>query len=109
VWRVSAYTAAGRLKDHTKIALRAGRIITKYKMAKHFDLSVDQGVITWSRRTDRIDAEQAIDGIYLVRTSLPPNEIGAAEASRGMDPPGIAGQARPLRPMPRPVDGHKWA
>jgi len=76
---LAATVAAGRLKDHTKIALRAGRIITKYKMAKHFDLTVEQGVISWSRRTDRIEAEQAIDGIYVVRTSLPPNQIGAAE------------------------------
>ena len=77
--RLAATVAAGRLKDHTKIALRAGRIITKYKMAKHFDLSVEQGTLTWTRRTDRIEAEQAIDGIYVVRTSLPPNEIGSAE------------------------------
>ena len=77
--RLAVTVAAGRLKDHTKIALRAGRIIAKYKMAKHFDLSVDAGVITWSRRTDRIDAEQATDGIYVVRTSLPSNEIGAAQ------------------------------
>src|SRR5450755_2631700 len=48
-------------------------------MAKHFDLTVDQGVITWTRRTDRIEAEQATDGIYVVRTSLPATEIDAAQ------------------------------
>src|SRR5450755_2820378 len=48
-------------------------------MAKHFDLTVDQGVITWTRRTDRIEAEQATDGLYVVRTSLPANEIDAAQ------------------------------
>ena len=71
--------AAGRLKDHTKIAVRAGRVVAKYKMAKHYDLSVEQGQIAWSRRTDRIEAEAATDGIYVVRTSLPANTIGAGE------------------------------
>jgi len=71
--------AAGRLKDHTKIAVRAGRVVAKYKMAKHYDLSVEQGRIAWSRRTDRIEAEAATDGIYVVRTSLPANTIGAGE------------------------------
>ena len=77
--RLAATVAAGRLKDHTKIAVRAGRLVAKYKMAKHFDLSVEQATITWSRRTDRIAAEAATDGIYVVRTSLPPNQIGAGE------------------------------
>ncbi|HXZ73902.1 MAG TPA: IS1634 family transposase [Streptosporangiaceae bacterium] len=80
--KLAATVAAGRLKDHTKIAVRAGRILAKHKMAKHFDLTVEQNVISWSRRTEAIEAEAATDGIYVVRTSLPPNGttgIGAGQ------------------------------
>jgi hypothetical protein len=80
--KLAATVAKGRLKDHTTIAVRAGRILAAHKMAKHFDLTVDQGQISWSRRTDQVEAEAATDGIYVVRTSLPPagaNGIGAGQ------------------------------
>jgi hypothetical protein len=76
---LAATVAAGRLKDHTKIALRAGRVVGRYKMAKHFQLTVEEGAISWCRRTDRIAAEAATDGIYVVRTSLPASAIPAGE------------------------------
>jgi len=44
--KLRASVEAGRLKDHTKIALRAGRALGKYKMAKHFDLHVEEAQIT---------------------------------------------------------------
>src|SRR5664279_1398057 len=77
--KLAATVAAGRGKDHTKIAVRAGRLVAKYKMAKHFDLTVEQGVIAWSRRTEQVEAEAATDGIYVVRTSLPANQIDAGQ------------------------------
>src|SRR6266508_1429107 len=77
--KLQATVAAGRLKDHTKIAVRAGRIINKYKMAKHFDLHVEHGQISWARRPERIQAEAAIDGIYVIRTPLPEQAMAATE------------------------------
>src|SRR6266511_1856728 len=64
--KLQATVAAGRLKDHTKIAVRAGRIINKYKMAKHFDLHVEHGQISWARRPERIQAMAATEvvGVY---------------------------------------------
>src|SRR6266566_5046907 len=64
--KLAATVAAGRLKDPTKIALRAGRIVNKYKMAKHFDLHVERGTISWSRRTEQIQAKAATEvvGVY---------------------------------------------
>ena len=62
--------------------MRAGRILAKHKMAKHYDLTVDQGLISWSRRTDRIEAEAATDGIYVVRTSLPPHAANGISAGQ---------------------------
>jgi hypothetical protein len=77
--KLAATVAAGRLKDHTKIALRAGRILAKHKMAKHFDLHVEQGAISFTRRTERIQAEAATDGIYVIRTPLPHTAMAATE------------------------------
>lgn len=71
--------AAGRLKDHTKIAIRAGRLMNKFKVGKHFDLIVEQSAISWSRRVDQIEAEAATDGIYVIRTSLPAPAMEGAE------------------------------
>jgi len=76
--KLRASVEAGRLKDHTKIALRAGRAVAKYKMAKHFELHVEQGQITWSRRQERIDQEAATDGIYVIRSPLPVETASSA-------------------------------
>jgi hypothetical protein len=77
--KLRANVEAGRLKDHTKIALKAARALGKYKMAKHFELRVEQGQITWSRRQERIDQEAATDGIYVIRSPLPSTTASPTE------------------------------
>jgi hypothetical protein len=77
--KLRANVEAGRLKDHTKIALKAARALGKYKMAKHFELHVEQGQITWSRRQERIDQEAATDGIYVIRSPLPSTTASPTE------------------------------
>ena len=68
-------TATGRarrpLRGREAIALQVGKVINHYKMAKHFDLQITDEALTFSRKTDQIDAEAALDGIYVLRTSLP--------------------------------------
>ena len=70
----------GPLKGADKIALRVGKVVGKYKMAKHFELDIGERAFGYSRKADGIAAEAALDGIYIVRTSLPPDELGAAAA-----------------------------
>jgi len=77
--RLAASVAAGRLRDPTKIALRAGRVVHKYTMAKHFELQVARGQLGWSRREAQIAREAATDGLYVVRTSLPRQAMAAPE------------------------------
>jgi hypothetical protein len=77
--KLPASVEAGRLKDHTKIALRAGRAVARYKMAKHFEFLVEQGRITWSRKQYQIDQEAATDGIYVIRSSVPGETASAVE------------------------------
>lgn len=69
---------SGRLVDADKIGLRAGRVINRYKMAKHFALDIGQGRFGYTRKLDEIDAEAALDGIYVIRTSVDAATLGPA-------------------------------
>jgi hypothetical protein len=58
------------LRGKDKIALAIGRVVDKYKMAKHFDLNITDDRFTFARNTAKIDAEAALDGVYVVRTTV---------------------------------------
>jgi hypothetical protein len=58
------------LRGKDKIALRVGRVIDRYHMAKHFIIQAEDGALGWKRDQQKIEAESALDGIYVVRTSL---------------------------------------
>jgi hypothetical protein len=70
--------AAGRLKGADKIGVRAGKVINRYKVAKHFILDISDGRLAWRRDQAAIDAEAALDGIYIIRTPVPAAELDAA-------------------------------
>ena len=78
---VAAQVSGGRLKDPAAIGLRAGRVLNKRKMAKHFVLDIAEGRITWQRDQASIDAEAATDGIYVIRTPVSAETLGAAAAA----------------------------
>jgi hypothetical protein len=67
----------GTLRNATagKIGERAGRVSNKYKVAKHFELTIAEGSFTHARKTEQIAAEAALDGIYALRTTCPPHEL----------------------------------
>lgn len=65
-----------------EIGLRVGRIVNKHKMAKHFELTIRDGMFEWRRKDATIEQERLLDGIYVIRTSEPQEELGAAEAVR---------------------------
>ncbi len=73
--KVSAAVEQGRLRTAAAIGLRAGRVVNARKMAKHFELEIADGVFAYHRRTDAIAAEAALDGIYVVRTSVGPERL----------------------------------
>jgi len=64
------------LRGKDQIALRVGKVGNKFKMAKHFDLHISDDSFTFTRNQDSIAAEAALDGIYVLRTSLPDNALG---------------------------------
>ena len=67
------------LRGRDKIGLRVGKVINHYKMAKHFDLEITDEAFTFSRKSDQIAAEAALDGIYVLRTSLPEQTLADDE------------------------------
>jgi hypothetical protein len=77
--KVRAAVAAGRLKSAVAIGLRVGRVAGRYKMAKHFALEISEGHFSYARRTEQVEAEAALDGIYVIRTTVPAEQLcGAA-------------------------------
>ena len=71
-----------RLKGKDKIGLRVGKAIGKYKMAKHFELDITDESFGYRRKLESIAAEAALDGLYVVRTSLPTTELNARRPCR---------------------------
>jgi hypothetical protein len=74
----------GRLRGAHAGAIgeRAGKVSNKYKVAKHFTLTIADGVFTYERKTDQINQEAALDGLYAIRTTLPANQLAAPAAVR---------------------------
>src|SRR6267154_465910 len=75
--KIAAATRRPRrpLRGRDKIALRVGKVINHYKMAKHFTLDITDESFTFTRNTEDIAAEAALDGIYVLRTSLPTDTL----------------------------------
>jgi len=68
------------LKGQDKIALRVGTVIGRFNMKKHFELAITDTTFTFERKTAQIAAEAALDGLYVVRTSLPAETLSAEQA-----------------------------
>ena len=75
--KIAAATGRQRrpLRGKDTIALRVGKVRNHYKMAKHFDLQITDDSFTFTRKDDQIAAEAALDGIYVLRTSLPEHAL----------------------------------
>jgi len=67
------------LRGKDKIALRVGKVINKFKMAKHFIIEITDDSITYRRDEDKIAAEASLDGIYVLRTTLDQEALASAE------------------------------
>jgi hypothetical protein len=75
---IVAAVDGGQLHGADQIGLKVGRVLNKWKMAKHFDVSVTDSTLRVAKRQHAIDAEAALDGIYVLRTTLKESEMGAA-------------------------------
>ncbi len=77
--KIKASVAAGLLKDPDKIGIRIGKVIGKHKVGKHFITEVTGASFTWRRDQEKIAAEAAFDGIYVIRTSVDAGTLDAAD------------------------------
>jgi hypothetical protein len=83
--KIAARVANGKLRGADDIGLAVGKIVNKYKMAKHFTLDITENTFSYHRNQEQIDAEAALDGIYVIRTSLP---------AESLDTPGVPTDAK---------------
>jgi hypothetical protein len=68
--KIVAAVTAGRLHGADQIGVKLGKIINKHKVGKHFITTVTDGTFSYRRDDDKINAETALDGIYVIRTGL---------------------------------------
>lgn len=70
------------LKGADQIGLRVGKVLGRFKMAKHFTIEIDEQRFAYTRDEAKIAAEAALDGFYVVRTSVSSETLSAEEAVR---------------------------
>ena len=80
--KIKTRVDAAKLFGKEVIGVRVGKIVNQYKVAKHFELEIGEATFSFRRRADSIAAEAALDGVYIVRTSVPANEMEAADCVR---------------------------
>jgi hypothetical protein len=80
--KIAAATQRARnpLRTEQAIALRVGRVIEHFHMAKHLELTITDTSLSWQRRHEAIAQEAALDGLYVIRTSVPAQQLDAAAA-----------------------------
>jgi hypothetical protein len=80
--KIKARVDAGKLGAREQIGLRVGKVINQYKVAKHFELTIGESAFSFARKRESIAAEAALDGVYIIRTSLPAAQMDAPACVR---------------------------
>ncbi|MDQ7007483.1 MAG: IS1634 family transposase [Acidobacteriota bacterium] len=79
---VATRRARKPLRGQSEIGLRVGRVLGRYKMAKHFLLEIEEDSFSYRRDEEKIAREQALDGVYMIRTSVPAEAMGTTTVVR---------------------------
>jgi transposase len=80
--KIKARVDAGKLTGRDEIGLRVGKVVNQYKVAKHFELAIGDNTFSFARKLGAIAAEAALDGVYIIRTSVPPAQMDAPQCVR---------------------------
>lgn len=80
--KIKARVDQGKLHGADEIGLRVGKLVNQYKVAKHFELAIGEAAFTFARRHASIAAEAALDGIYIIRTSVSAAQMDAPQCVR---------------------------
>jgi hypothetical protein len=68
--------------DKAEIGKKVGSVLKRFKMGKHFSLTIGEGTFSFARKEKSIQREEALDGIYVIRTSEPREQLSAEDAVR---------------------------
>jgi len=79
---IQARVERGTLSGSDQIGLAAGPALKRYRMKKHFDVEISDASFSFERKADQIAAERALDGFYVLRTSVSAQALGTAEVVR---------------------------
>jgi transposase len=80
--RILVRVEAGKLAGKDKIGVAVGKVVNQYKVAKHFELTVTNDSFTFTRLADSIATEAALDGLYIIRTSVKAERMDAPTCVR---------------------------
>jgi transposase len=80
--KVCGMAGRGKMKGRDKIGVRVGKVVNKYKMAKHFELDIRDDGFDFELNEQSVAAEAALDGVYVIRTSLSAQRMEAADVVR---------------------------
>lgn len=80
--RIRARVENGALAGRDKIGVRVGKVVNKYNVGKHFALTIENAHFEFHRLEKQVTAEAALDGLYVIRTSVPKQQMDSAEAVR---------------------------
>jgi hypothetical protein len=76
--KIATRVQAGTLSGQDRIGVAVGKVVDKYKMAKHLTLHIGPAAFSYQRNQARIDAEAALDGIYVIRTNVTADHLDPA-------------------------------
>jgi transposase len=79
--KIAAATKRSRrpLRGKQNLGLRAGKILNRYKMGKHFELRIEEDSFHYKRKQANIEREQNLDGIYVIRTSVKADALSSEQ------------------------------
>jgi hypothetical protein len=80
--KVRSRVAAGRLRGADRIGVRVGKVVNKYKVAKHFVLDIGEDRFACHIDAEKVAAEAALDGVYVIRTRVQHERLDASEVVR---------------------------
>jgi hypothetical protein len=108
--KVGKMVARGKLKGSGEIGVRVGKVVNRYKVAKHFELTITDHSFKFSLLRNQMAAEAALDGIYVIRTGVPKRTMSSGDAVRNYK--GLSSVERAFRSLKtvdlkvRPIHHH---
>ena len=91
------------MRGKQNIGIRAGKILNRYKMGKHFQLSIEDDSFQYQRKAANIEREQSLDGIYVIRTNVDKESLSGEQVVAGYK--SLSGVERAFRSL-KTVDLH---